>query len=569
MTQASVHTQAPASRTAPSLAKSILGPPPKAEPSGDTQAAREVAAALIDRWYNDPVLFAWEACGVVLWRGQRDICAAVTAKWPCRVAVKSGHKTGKSLCLACIALWWWITRKNARVVMTAPTARQIRSTLWREVRNLWQRASKRLAILGGAGGRLYDLPEHGLKTIDSFDQSEIVGFSSKQPENVAGTSGENNLYLIDEASGVARNVFEAIDGNRAGGASVLLFSNPTKTSGEFFDAFNTKAHLYTRIHITSESTPNVLAGRRVVPGLATRQWVREKREEYGPDYENDPRYRVRVLGEFPLGGTNKVIPAVELETAKQRWFDFAGMVLGKEDLARNPDRRMELFRDPKAIARVRERWEEKVATNGPLVIGVDPSWGQGDLSVCYPRRGLRMFAPASFAGDGDNAGQAVATMVLEMARRLRIGNERAVVFIDCIGIGASATDHLKMFPEEVRLVAVNSGKAPVGHGAENEYLNLRAQMHFAGRRWLRKGGSFEPHALTEGDLRETEYSLKDTGEIVVEKKSLVRARLDRSPDHGDAFLLSTSDFLLALPPSMRSTRKVKEPLRAVELEDGY
>jgi hypothetical protein len=99
MTQASVHTQAPASRTAPSLAKSILGPPPKAEPSGDTQAAREVAAALIDRWYNDPVLFAWEACGLVLWRGQRDICAAVVAKWPCRVAVRSGHKCGKALAL--------------------------------------------------------------------------------------------------------------------------------------------------------------------------------------------------------------------------------------------------------------------------------------------------------------------------------------------------------------------------------------------------------------------------------------------------------------------------------------
>lgn len=556
-----------ASRHASILARGLLGKPPQAPPSGETDEAREVATVLIARWYNDPVLFAWEACGVVLWRGQREICAAVTAKWPCRVVVKSGHKTGKSLSLAVLALWWWITRPNARVIMTAPTARQIRSTLWREVRNLWQRASKRLEALGGLGGRLYDLPEHGLKTIESVDQSEIVGFSSKQPENVAGTSGENNLYLIDEASGVPRNVFEAIDGNRAGGASVLLFSNPTKTSGEFFDAFNSKAHLYTRISISSETTPNVLSGRRVVPGLATRQWIQEKREEYGPDHENDPRYRVRVLGEFPLGGTNKVIPAEELERAKQRWFDFAGMVLGKEDIAREPERRMQLFRDPEAIARVRARWEEKVATNGPLVIGVDPSWGQGDLSVCYPRRGLRMFAPASFAGDGDNAGYAVAMMVLAQARRLRIGNERAVVFIDCIGIGASATDHLKQYPEEIRLIEVNSGKAPHGRGAETEYVNLRSQMHFAGRRWLRKGGAFEPHALTEGDLRETEYTLKDTGEIVVEKKSLVKARIDRSPDHGDAFLLSTSDFMITAPPSMRSTRKAREPLRAVELEE--
>lgn len=541
--------------------------PVYAEPPGDTEEAREVAAALIARWYDDPVRFAWEACGTRLWRRQRQICKAVLAKWPCRVAVKSGHKVGKSRVLAILALWWWVTRKNARVVMTAPTARQIRSTLWREIRALWQAASKRLEILGGLGGRLYDLPEHGLKTLDGADQSEIIGFSSKQPENVAGTSGENILYLIDEASGVPRPVFEAIDGNRAGGASVLLFSNPTKTSGEFFDAFNSKAHLYTRVSISSEETPNVITGRRVVPGLATRQWVLEKREEYGPDYENDPRYRVRVLGEFPLGGTNKVIPAAELETAKQRWFDYAGYVLGKETLARDPERRMEIFRDARAIARVRARWEEK-DPRSPLIIGVDPSWGLGDLSVAYPRRGLRMFRPRTFAGDGDNAGAAVANLVLDIAREYRIGNEKAYVLIDCIGVGASATDQLKLYPEEVHLIPVNSGKSPVGRGAETEYKNLRAQVHFAGRRWLRKGGTFEPHALTEADLREAEYSIAATGEVIVERKDHVKDRLDRSPDHGDAFLLACADFLIGAPPTIRN-RGAREPLRGAELEADY
>jgi len=561
---ASVTSQAP--RHAPSLAAGLLGSPPPADAPGDTQAARELAQALIARWYNNPVLFAWEACGVRLWRRQREICKAVVAKWPCRVAVKSGHKVGKSLTLAVLALWWWMTRRNSRVVMTAPTARQIRSTLWREVRNLWQKAAQRLAILGGLGGRLYDLPEHGLKTIESSDQSEVVGFSSKQPENVAGTSGENVLYLIDEASGVPRPVFEAIDGNRAGGASVLLFSNPTKTSGEFFDAFHTKAHLYTRISISSEETPNVISGKRVVPGLATRQWIQEKREEYGPDYLNDPRYRVRVLGEPPLGGTNKVIPAVELETAKQRWFDFAGMVLDRSDLARDPERRMQLFRDPGAIAKVRARWTAKDATQGPLVIGVDPSWGLGDLSTIYPRRGLRMFAPVSFAGDGDNAGIAVANLVLQTAREHRIGVERAYVLIDCIGVGASATDQLKLYPEEITLVPVNSGKAPVGKGAETEYRNLRAQIAFAVRRWLRKGGSFEPHALTEGDLREPEYSIAATGEVIVEPKLKIKERIDRSPDHGDAFGLACCDFLVGKLPSMRP-QDARYKNRVVELED--
>ena len=563
---ASVAPKAATSHAA-TLAAGLLGSPPPADAPGDTQAARDLAQALIARWYADPVRFAWEACGIKLWKAQRQICAAVVEKWPCRVAVRSGHKVGKSATLAVLALWWWMTRKNSRVVMTAPTARQIRSTLWREVRNLWKKAAHRLAILGGLGGRLYDMPEHGLKTIDSADQSEIVGFSSKQPENVAGTSGENILYLIDEASGVPRPVFEAIDGNRAGGAGVLLFSNPTKTSGEFFDAFNSKAHLYKCIHINSESTPNVIAGRRVIPGLTTRQWVLEKREEYGPDHGNDPRYRVRVLGEFPFGGTNKVIPAVELDTAKQRWFDFAGMVLDKIDIARDPERRMQLFRDPEAIAMVRARWTAKDATFGPLVIGVDPSWGLGDLSVIYARRGLRMFAPVSFAGDGDNAGIAVANLVLQTAREHRIGNEKAYVLIDSIGVGASATDQLKLFPEEIHLVPVNSGKSPVGVGAETEYKNLRAQIAFAARRWLRKGGTFEPHALTEGDLREPEYSIAATGEVIVEAKAKIKERLDRSPDHGDAFGLACCDFLVGKLPSMRPQDHRFKKNRVVELEE--
>ena len=48
---------------------------------------------------------------------------------------------------------------------------------------------------------LADLARSGMK---SDDFREIVGFTAKQAEAVAGISGENVLYLVDEASGVPR-----------------------------------------------------------------------------------------------------------------------------------------------------------------------------------------------------------------------------------------------------------------------------------------------------------------------------------------------------------------------------
>ena len=74
---------------------------------------------------------------------------------------------------------------------------------------------------------------------------------------MAGISGPDILFIIDEASGVPEDIFEAIEGNRAAGADVILCSNPTQTSGTFFDAFHSKRDLWHPLTISSEETPNV------------------------------------------------------------------------------------------------------------------------------------------------------------------------------------------------------------------------------------------------------------------------------------------------------------------------
>jgi hypothetical protein len=497
------------------------------------EEARRLQAELqarLRRWYHDPVAFARDVFGVRLWHRQRQIVRSAARSsahgGTFRIAVRSGHKCGKSMILAVLALWWGTTRPAARVIMTAPSGRQIRSILWREVRKLYDLARKRLAAIGGLGGRLYEVPDAGLQYAD---QSEVVGFSTNQPERMAGTSGENLLYLIDEASGVDLKIWEAIEGNRAGDASVVMFSNPTQTSGYFFDAFHANASLWQRFHISSEETPNVKSGTKTVPGLATRAWVEEKRVEWGPDYAKDPRYQVRVQGVFPRHAANQVITLEEVREAKRRFYAYAAQLLGRE-MPVDPELWPRIFRPGLEMAQVQARF--RASAQGILRIGVDPAWLGDDLTVIFLRRGDRMFEPVYLQGQD---GLAIANRVETEILRYRRAGERPRVLIDVIGIGADAYGHLAR-KAGIVTVPVNSSRAAED---DEEYRNLRSELHFGAKKWLRAGGSFAPHPILETELTAARYTIDGVGRIAVEAKPDIKKRLGRSPDYADAFALAT------------------------------
>jgi hypothetical protein len=257
------------------------------------------------KWRREPVGFFREVLGFEPWARQIEIVEAVR-DYP-RVAVCSGHKVGKSACIAGLALWFFCSFQDARVILSSTTARQVDQILWRELRMLRARSGRCLACkLEDPDGRAIPVPCPHSAVIDgdqgelartglkSGDFREIVGFTSREAEAVAGISGSNLLYLVDEASGVPDLIFEAIEGNRAGGAKLVLMGNGTKNSGEFFEAFTSKQAHYKTIRVSSETTPNVMRGEVVIPGLATSEWIAEKRLEWG---EESALYRVRVRGE--------------------------------------------------------------------------------------------------------------------------------------------------------------------------------------------------------------------------------------------------------------------------------
>jgi phage terminase large subunit len=457
------------------------------------------------RYYRDPVAFAEEVLKLRLWSRQREILEAVVKGSPlgreacddgtpandnyARVAVRSGHKIGKTTTAAIIALWFFATRGRAYVIVTANSHDQVKASFWKELRRLYDLVDGDLVF----GSTCAIDPKTGLRHIDG---RRIIGVSPEKPETMAGFSSPDLLFIVDEASGADPAIFEAIQGNLAGGAGLVMFGNPTQANGVFFDAFHTKREFWRCVHVSSEETPNVTGVGDRIDGLATRAYIEEKKREWGVD---SPTYQVRITGNFAGQASNAVIGLSMIETARKLW-----------PITRSND-------------------------GAELHLGVDVARFGDDDSVIAARRGKRARVAAVVHGMD---GVQVAGKILEVARELRDGGEPVTVKIDCTGgYGAGPFDILKaMNLDWLTLVDVNVSRVA---DDDEDYALLRDQLWFGVGRWLKEGGVFEPDPRLESELLAATYSFDSRGRRRVASKDDMKKLLDgRSPDRADALALA-------------------------------
>ncbi len=262
---------------------------------------------------TDPVHFAGDLLGSVLWRRQRDIMRAVATK-PL-VAVKACHASGKTYQAARLALWWLTRYPEGKVINTAPGWRQVR-LMWDEIR--LARMQSRIAF-----------PEPSATELRVTDANYIQGISTNEAVKFQGIHGRNILVIADEAPGIRADIWDAIEGVRAGGdVHVLMLGNPVIPSGYFFNAFGRGRTIWTTFTISAFDTPN-LAGLTLeqllamsdeefehppMPYLVTPRWVRERALSWGPKH---PMFRARVMGEFPSQSAYSVFSLELIEQAKR------------------------------------------------------------------------------------------------------------------------------------------------------------------------------------------------------------------------------------------------------------
>jgi hypothetical protein len=487
------------------------------------------------KWQHDILGFAYKILKVAfLTDTQQRVLLAVqeSAHDGGRVAVKAGRKVGKDFLAACAALWFYCSFADAQVWLSAPKEDQINDILWRELKLARDRAE------GVLDGTWHLEADRGLVSADGTRL--IKGRVARTRESAQGYSGRQFL-IIDEASGVPQDVFDAFEGNRAGGdVPMLLISNPTKTEGELYDAFHAKKHIYKTFTISSRESPNYVARKIVVPHMATYAWVQQMESVYGKEHA---WIKVNIDGEFAEGESGKII---KLET----------------------------------IIAAQQRYTEKVDESGPLVIGLDVAGAGsgGDQTVYAPRRGKRVrihaFRSLTVPGIVENLRGYIQMYAPSP-------NEQVVVVVDADGeIGAEVVGALRGLSnnpkERFRLFGVRSG-----HWAERDrktYRKTRDELWAWCNRWLIAGGAIPDDAELAQELHAPSWSFDDQNRQQATKKrdgatNLVKM-LGRSPDKADAVCLSAWIEGHEYEPSAAPYQKDRiEELRAsmldpFEEEDG-
>ena len=434
-----------------------------------------------------PVEFATDVLGVELWAKQREVLDSLMEHR--RVAVKSGNGLGKGFCAAVALLWFLHVHQDAAIALsTAPTFRQVRHVLWRQVHRLYRPSAQIL------GGKMFDT------RWEISDDRYAMGLSAENADQFQGFHSPNMLIVVDEAEGVSDEIYEAVEAvMTAADPLLLLIGNPTTVTGAFRRAFYEERHLYHNITISALDSPNVQAGKTVVPGLTSAKWVEERRETWG---EDNPIYRARVLGEFPDQGEDTLISLSDVEAAAQRWSA--------------------------------DREDGAVETGGILpesaeevVLAVDVARFGSDRSVILRRHGSRVEEIRTFRNmDTMQLAGWVAAAIRETSP------ER--VCIDEIGVGAGVVDRLK--EQGYPISGINVARRA---RQERLFANLRAEGYWRLKELFASGDIAIPndHQLM-GELAALRYSFDSQGRVLMESKEAMRQRGLPSPDKADALMLA-------------------------------
>jgi phage terminase large subunit len=292
---------------------------------------------LLARYQDNPEYFIEEVLGYKPWDTQLEIMNSVR-KNP-RTAVRSCSGSGKTRAAASTLLWFLYSFPPSTVISTAPTQRQVKDILWKEVQGLYYGAKIPF------GGKL-------LTTELNLDEEQkwfAVGLTTKEQERFLGYHNKYILVIADEASGIPEEIYDAIENPLSSGfARLLLIGNPTQRGGTFHRAFDEDNTRYEKFHISYKDTPNFRDDIPDIPALISPEWVDDRRKEWG---EGTPLWQVYVMGEFSTEDTGALIPLQWIEEARSRDLSPAGpIILGADTAAEGDDENVAIVRQgPKML----------------------------------------------------------------------------------------------------------------------------------------------------------------------------------------------------------------------------
>ena len=468
-----------------------------------------------DPYAGRPVQWTQDKMDEWVTRDQAAIMESVVAHR--YTAVPSCHDVGKSWTASRLTAWWLDShpKGEAFVVTTAPTAAQVGAILWREIGRAHRKASLWGYVTGanewklGHKGAASELVAYGRKPAD-YDATGFQGIHARYV-----------LVIIDEACGVPRLLFDAVDSLATNeNARVLAIGNPDDPSSYFhtvckpgsgwnivpIDALTSPRFTLEEVNLhpvlrqymiaegikpTTEVIPEDLKDMLVSP-----TWVAERIKRWGV---NSPIFQSKVRGRFPNVTTDTLI--------SPHWLTLAAA-------------------------------RELVPTATAAKFGADVARYGSDHSILLFRQGghCRVVEDIPYGPITEFAG-IIARRVME--------HDAAppAICIDDVGVGGGVTDILQ--EQGFAVVPIIGGAAATQKmkNGKPRFVNKRSELWwnmreaFAGASGTGDDGWLDIDPEDDellAQLSNVKYRINSNGQIAVETKEEMKARGVSSPDRGDA-----------------------------------
>lgn len=402
---------------------------------------------------------------------------------PLKISVVSGHGIGKDATLSWLILWYLFCHLNAQVGATAPTSDLLSDVLWKEIRIWLDKMPKEISDL-------YEWQADYIRIKEKRETWFARARTAKKetPEAIAGLHGDYVMIAVDEASGVFEEVYKSAGGSLTGeNTLVILIGNGIRNLGYFYNTHHDSSDLWQTLQFDSEDSP-----------IVDLKYIEDIENQYGRESDE---FKIRVKGKFP--------------TSEQ--MDESGWIPLVTD------------RDIRQVS-------ENIPFIGRKYMGIDPS-GEGDDTtrwVIRDRFQAKVVATENISND-----KSIARKTYDLIKQFELDPKD--ITIGNFGVGADVKAELMLLDHKMQINTVNEGEKP---NDTTRFLNVRMELAQRGRDWLVRGGALVGDEFKR-DVLGYFYKHNINGKKQLMDKPNLKKRLGRSPDRGDAFLLSfyTDDSL--------------------------
>lgn len=389
-----------------------------------------------------------------------------------RISVKSGRGIGKTAAIAFACIWWLCVHpNNCKFVCTAPSYKTLKTGLWNEI-EMWFNQSVVSSIFEIGAERIY-LREN---KAGCFAEPR----TAREKESMSGIHADHLLIICDEASGTADEILRGLDATITSGPDnkLCLITNPTQTSGFFYDTHNVDRKRWHRLTYSSEFSPFV-----------DQEHVESYKTKWGITH---PLYLVDVLGQFPPQNAESFLSMYEIKQAMAR----------------------------------------TIVPKGDIELGVDVARYGDDSTIIYWRHGNKIYEAKkmekSSVVDVVNLVKQTVTVIREKTKTIH----RINVKVDDTGVGGGVTDILMLDRDlNINVIPCNFG------GKGNDiYQNEASIMWGTIKDNLSEMELPDDRVLME-ELASRRWKLSSSGKIMIEPKSDYKKQFGSSPDRADALCL--------------------------------